>query len=83
MQYALIMEAVRTSEMSVYFNETTRRCIPEDFMLAAVENPKFHKEQKCMKNMAVMRTDSEVFVLFRLRLYICDDYHVFGSLRKQ
>jgi hypothetical protein len=29
---ALMMEAVRTSETSVYFNETTRRC----FILAAV-----------------------------------------------
>jgi hypothetical protein len=25
----LMMEAARTSEMLVYFNETTRRCIPE------------------------------------------------------
>jgi hypothetical protein len=29
----LIMEAVRTSETSVYFKETTRRCIPEDCYL--------------------------------------------------
>jgi hypothetical protein len=26
---ALMMEAVRTSETSVYFNETTQHCIPE------------------------------------------------------
>jgi hypothetical protein len=26
---ALMMEAVRTSETSIYFNETTRRYIPE------------------------------------------------------
>jgi hypothetical protein len=25
----LMMEAVRNSEMSVYFNSTTQRCIPE------------------------------------------------------
>jgi hypothetical protein len=30
---ALMMEAVRSSEMSVHFNETTRRYIPEDFKL--------------------------------------------------
>jgi len=29
----LMMEAVRTSEMSVNFNVTTRRYIPEDFEL--------------------------------------------------
>jgi hypothetical protein len=35
---ALMMEAVRTSETSVYFNETTRRCIEEavSVMLSAV-----------------------------------------------
>jgi hypothetical protein len=27
--FALMTEAVRTSETSVYFNEATRRCIPE------------------------------------------------------
>jgi hypothetical protein len=27
---ALLMKAVRTSETSVYYNETTRRYIPED-----------------------------------------------------
>jgi hypothetical protein len=27
---SLVMKAVRTSETSVYFNETTRRYIPED-----------------------------------------------------
>jgi hypothetical protein len=27
---ALVMEAARTSETSVYFNENTRRCIRED-----------------------------------------------------
>jgi hypothetical protein len=34
----LMMEAVRTSETSVYFNETTRRCVLEAvmFILAAV-----------------------------------------------
>jgi hypothetical protein len=30
---ALMMEAVRTSEMSVNFNVTTRRYIPEDSIL--------------------------------------------------
>jgi hypothetical protein len=30
---ALMMETVRTSETSVYFNETTWRCIPEGFIL--------------------------------------------------
>jgi hypothetical protein len=29
----LMMEAVRTSEMSVYFNENTRRYIPEGYNL--------------------------------------------------
>jgi hypothetical protein len=29
----LMTEAVRTSETSVYFNETTRRCIPEGFII--------------------------------------------------
>jgi hypothetical protein len=28
-----MMEAVRTSEKSVYFNENTRRYIPEDYYL--------------------------------------------------
>jgi hypothetical protein len=30
------MEAIGTSETSVNFNVATRRCIPEDFILAAV-----------------------------------------------
>jgi hypothetical protein len=30
---ALMMEAVRISETSVYFNETIRRCSPEDSKL--------------------------------------------------
>jgi hypothetical protein len=32
---ALTMEAVRTSETSVYFNDTTRRCIEETSVLDA------------------------------------------------
>jgi hypothetical protein len=32
-RFALFMEAVRTSETSVYFNDTTRREIPEGFHL--------------------------------------------------
>jgi hypothetical protein len=32
----LIIEAVRTSETSVYLSETTRRCIPEGCQLHAV-----------------------------------------------
>jgi hypothetical protein len=31
-----MMEAVRTSEMSVYFNEATRRYSPEDYLLSSV-----------------------------------------------
>jgi hypothetical protein len=30
---ALIMEAVRTSETQIYFNDTTRRCIPQGYYL--------------------------------------------------
>jgi hypothetical protein len=33
MMITLMMEAVLTSETSVYFNETTRRYIPEDYSL--------------------------------------------------
>jgi hypothetical protein len=38
------MAVVRTSETSVYFNETTRRCIPERSLLhiRLRENLKFH-----------------------------------------
>jgi hypothetical protein len=39
-----MMEAVYTSETSVYFNETARRYIEEWFLLARRrENLKFHK----------------------------------------
>jgi hypothetical protein len=43
-EYALIMEAVRTSETSVYFNETTRLFIPEGCHLHTrrLENLKSH-----------------------------------------
>jgi hypothetical protein len=34
-QYVLMMEAVRISETSVYFNDTTRRFIPERSRLHA------------------------------------------------
>jgi hypothetical protein len=33
----LMMEAVRTSETSVCFNEITRRYVPEDFLLQKME----------------------------------------------
>jgi len=41
------MEAVHTSETSVYFNETTRRSIPEsyNFHIRRRENLKFHKNE--------------------------------------
>jgi hypothetical protein len=34
---ALMMEAVRTSETSVNFNVTTRRCIPEDIKILCIK----------------------------------------------
>jgi hypothetical protein len=42
---ALMMEAVSTTETSVYSNETTRRYIPEDFNIhtRSRENLKSHK----------------------------------------
>jgi hypothetical protein len=42
---ALMMEAIRTSEMLVHSNETTRRYIPEDSKLHTRrrENLKSHK----------------------------------------
>jgi hypothetical protein len=42
----LMMEAVRTSEISVYSNETTRRYIPEGshFYTRRRENLKSHKQ---------------------------------------
>jgi hypothetical protein len=41
----MVMEAIRTSETSVYFNETTRRYIPEGCHLHTRrrKNLKFHK----------------------------------------
>jgi hypothetical protein len=41
-----MMEAVRTSETSVYYNETTRRYIPEgsDLHTRCRENLKSHNE---------------------------------------
>jgi hypothetical protein len=42
---ALMMEEVRTCETSVYFNETTRRYIPEgcNLHIRRLENLKSHK----------------------------------------
>jgi hypothetical protein len=42
---AQMMEAVRTSETSVYFNETTQRCIQEGYLphTRCRENLKSHK----------------------------------------
>jgi hypothetical protein len=40
---ALMMEAVCTSETSVYYNETTRRSIPEGYHLHSNETSGFIK----------------------------------------
>jgi hypothetical protein len=44
---ALMMEAVRTSETSVYFNDITRRYVAESCHLHTRrrENMKFHKDR--------------------------------------
>jgi hypothetical protein len=50
---ALMMEAVRTSESSVNFYETTRRHVPEGYHLYAChrENLKSHNFHCCLFNM--------------------------------
>jgi hypothetical protein len=47
-----MMKAVHTSETSVYFNETTLRCVPEGYHLhtCRLENMKSHVENAVFRN---------------------------------
>jgi hypothetical protein len=54
----LIMEAVSTSEISVYSNETTRRCIPEgsNIHIRRLENVEPQKKIRSFVNSYVIFT---------------------------
>jgi hypothetical protein len=58
-----MMEAVRTSETSVHFNVTTRRCIPEDFNLFVVYESKLFLRNSCFLT-AVLEMEIWKYVLY-------------------